>query len=370
MKISLTNIRHCVSPWAAVAATLMVGVASFPTTARPEGNRPVSQQRADGHSITVDPDIPAYVPGPPLSGDLHLVGGGGIGIEVETLMAAWGAIFQKAHPLVRIHLAIYTSGCAPSALAEERAEVGIMTRDVWPFEYTLFRNKKYKLLEIVTAGAAYDAFGFSKRQCIYVHKDNPIGKLTLPEVDAIFSKTRKRGYKAVATWGDLGLTGEWADKPIHLYGNIAQPDGNPYYFQLRVLQGGDWKDGLAPLREPTAMAADKYAIGFGPANHAGGRSAAGMWQPGELVDAKAVALSESEAEPAYDDSFENVLHRTYPLSRYTSLFVNQYPDKPLDPLAAEFVRVALSQEGQQAVARTIFLPLPANVVRDSLKLIP
>ena len=323
--------------------------------------------RSDGHSVTVDPAIASYNPRPPLSGDLHLVGGGGIGTDVEGLMAAWADIFQRAHPLVRIHLAIYTSGCAPSALVEERAEVGIMTRDVWPFEFTLYRNKKYKLLEIVTAGAVYDAFGFAKRQCIYVHKDNPLAKLSLAQVDAIFSKTRKRGYPAdITRWGQLGLTGEWADKPINLYGNIAQPDGNPYYFQLRVLEGGDWKDGLRNLREPTAIVGDRYAVGFGPANHAGGRGPDGLWQPGELVDAKTVALGETDAGPYYDDSFENVLQRTYPLSRYISLFVNQYPDKPLNPLAAEFVRVALSQEGQQAVARTIFLPLPANVVSESL----
>jgi phosphate transport system substrate-binding protein len=327
----------------------------------------VKQIRADGHTVAVDPAIANYVPGPPLSGDLHLVGGGGVGIEVENLMAAWAAIFQQAHPLVRIHLAIYTSGCAPSALAEERAEVGVMTRDVWPFEYTLFRNKKYRLQEIVAAGAAYDAFGFSKRQCIFVRKENPIRRLTLAQLDAIFSTTRKRGYKPVSTWGDLGLTGEWADKPIHLYGNIAQPDGNPYYFQLRVMQGGEWKSGVSPLREPTAMAGDKYAIGFGPANHAGGRSATGDWQPGELVDARTVDLSETETGPAYSDSFKNVLDRTYPLSRSTSLFVNRYPNKPIDPLAAEFVRVALSQEGQQAVARTIFLPLPAKAASASLR---
>ena len=323
--------------------------------------------RSDGHSVTVDPAIAPYNPHPPLSGDLHLVGGGGIGTDVEGVMAAWAEIFHRAHPLVNIHLAIYTSGCAPSALVEERAEVGIMTRDVWPFEFTLYRNKKYKLLEVVAAGAVYDQFGYAKRQCIYVHKDNPISKLTLAQVDAIFSKTRKRGYpEDITRWGQLGLTGEWADKPIHLYGNTAQPDGNPYYFQLRVLQGGDWKDGLQTLREPNAIVNDRYAIGFAPANHAGGRGPDGLWRAGELEGAKTVALAETEAGPYYDDSFENVLNRTYPLSRYVSLFLNQYPDKPFNPLAAEFVRVALSKEGQEAVARTIFLPLPANVVADSL----
>jgi len=350
-----------------LALILAAGFPLFPGIAQAEGTDLAGQLRADGHRVSVDPDIPRYIPGPLLAGDLHLVGGGGIGSDVEELMAGWAAILKQAHPLVRIHLAIYTSGCAPSALVEERAEVGIMTRDLWPFEWTLYRNKPYKPLEVVSAGAAYNTFGFSKHQCVYVHADNPIRKLALDQVDAIFSTTRKRGYKEdIRTWGQLGLQGEWADKPIHLYGNIAQPDGNPYYFQLRVLLGGDWKDGFQPLRDPNAMAVDRYAIGFGPANHAGGRSAAGLWQAGELRNARALALGETQSGPFYIDTYENVLARTYPLSRYSSLFVNRYPDNSINPLAREFVRVALSREGQEIVARSIFLPLPASTVRESL----
>ena len=338
-----------------------------PAFAQAAETRPNSYQRADGHEVRLDPDIPHYVPGPALSGDLHLVGGGGIGDDIEGLMAGWAAILQRAHPMVRIHRAIYTSGCAPSALCEERAQVGIMTRDMWPFERTLYRNKPFKPVDFTCAGSVYDTPGFSKHQCVYVHSENPLKQLSLAQVDAIFSKDRKRGGKeAITRWGQLGLTGEWADKPIHLYGNIAQPDGNPYYFQLRVLLGGEWKDGLLPLKRPDAMAGDRYAIGFGPANHAGGRDAAGLWRSGEFVNARAVALSEGDGQPAYEDSFENVLRRTYPLSRTTTLWLNRYPDKPFDALGKEFVRVALSWEGQEVVARSIFLPLPAVTVRESL----
>ena len=279
---------------------LQVGSGFLPASARAESSVGFGVQRADRRQVTVDPDIPAYAPAPPLTGDLHLVGGGGTGNEVEELMAAWAAIFHQAHPLVRVHLAIYTSGCTPSTLVEERAQVGVMTRDVWPFEYSLYRNRRFQLLEIVAAGAAFDTHGFSRRQCIYVHKDNPLSKLSLDQLDAVFSTSRKRGFKEdITRWGQLGLTGEWADKPIHLYGNISQPDGNPYYFQLRVLLGGDWKEGFKPLRERDDIARDRYAIGFGPANHAGGRSAEGQWLAGELNDAKTVALGETAAGPFY-----------------------------------------------------------------------
>jgi phosphate transport system substrate-binding protein len=119
------------------------------------------------------------------------------------------------------------------------------------------------------------------------------------------------------------------------------------------------------------MAADACAIGFGPANHAGGRDRAGLWLPGEFVNGefvnvRPVSLAETDAGPYYDDSFENVLSRAYPLSRSMSLFLNKYPDKPFDRLGREFVRVALSREGQEVVARSIFLPLPASTVRESL----
>lgn len=367
MKTSKKRSRHQTLRQVISAGIFAAGIACPSIAVRADSPGVAGPLRADGHSIAVDPDIPHYVPGAILAGDLHLVGGGGIGPDVEELMAGWAAIFQKAHPMVTIHRAIYTSGCAPSTLVEERAQVGIMTRDMWPFEFTLYTNKVYKPLEFVSAGAAYNTPGFSKHQCVYVHVENPLARLSLDQVDAIYSKTRKRGYREdITTWGQLGLTGDWADKPIHLFGNIKQPDGNPYYFQLKVLLGGDWKDGLRPLKDPNSMAEDRYAIGFGPANHAGGRDKLGLYQPGEFRNVRSVDLGETQSGPFYDDSYENVLKRTYPLSRYTSLLVNQYPDKSINPLAREFLRVALSYEGQQVVARSIFLPLPASTVRDSL----
>jgi phosphate transport system substrate-binding protein len=325
--------------------------------------------RPDGRRVTVDPNIPAYAPAPPLTGDLHIVGGlsrppgsataAGPSTS-DTLVELWVEIFKRAHPSVRVHTALYASGIAAGALVEQSAQLGVAARELMPEEMFAFQNKPFKVLSVPVAGGTYDTAGVTPSQVVIVNQDNPLQRLTLAQLDAIFSRSRKRGYKEdVTRWGQLGLSGEWADKPIHLY-SLFQPNGIPYFFRLRVLNGGEFKGDLReqPTQDATAQRVDedRYAIAFINRNYARPTS-------------KIVALGETESGPFSAGSFDEVLNGTYPLSRVIYMFANRYPGKPLDPLAKEFLRAVLSQDGQQAAARSVYLPLPLAQVRESLAMI-
>lgn len=325
--------------------------------------------RADGRRVTVDSRIPSYLPAPPLTGDLHIVGGlsrppgsatAAGPATTDTLVELWIEIFKRAHPSVRVHTALYASGIAAGALAEQSAQLGVAARELMPEETFAFRNKPFKVLGIPVAGGTYDTQGVTPSQVIIVNKDNPLQKLTLAQLDAVFSKSRKRGYKEdIARWGQLGLSGEWADKPIQLY-SLFQPNGIPYFFLLRVLKGGEFKDSLReqPTQDAVAQRVDedRYAIALLNRNYVRPTS-------------KIVALGETESGPFSAGSFEEVLSGSYPLSRVIYMFTNKHPGRPLDPLAREFLRAVLSREGQEAAARSVYLPLPFALLRESLAMI-
>jgi phosphate transport system substrate-binding protein len=352
---------------------LVAGLSRVSYAAQPTDTTNAPPLRPDGHRLKVDPTIAPFEPQPYLTGELHIVGGGGGLLPyIPEVIAQWVEIFQKAHPLVKIYNATSynSSGTTPTSLAEDYAEVGVMSRDVTPWEAGLFRSKPFKLTEITVAGAAFNSVGITRKQSVWVHKDNPLVKLSLDRFDAIVTKTRKRGYReAITRWGQLGLTGEWADKPIHVYGNVGQDlepnlrapfamfDGNPYYLVVNALKGGEFRDDIRVLDKPDAMAGDRYALGFG--------------RHDDYEGVKTLALAETDAGPYYAGTYEEVLNRTYPLSRYVSLFLNEYHDRKykdfrFNPLALEFIKVALSREGQEAVAKGVLMPLPAKTVQESL----
>src|SRR5262245_7803733 len=129
---------------------------------------------------------------------------------MNNLMTLWAETFKGMYPNVRVQIEGKGSSTAPAALIAGTAQFGPMSRAMRATEVDQFERKYgYKPTQIRTS---YDALA------VYVNKDNPIEKLSLAQVDAVFSKTRKRGAKAVTTWGQLGLTGDWASRPISLYG--------------------------------------------------------------------------------------------------------------------------------------------------------
>jgi phosphate transport system substrate-binding protein len=267
---------------------------------------------------------------------------------MNNLMALWGETFQKMYPNVKIQIEGKGSTTAPPALIAGSAQFGPMSRAMKATEIDQFEQKYgYKPLQIRTC---FDALA------VYVSKDNPLDKLTLEQVDAIFSKTRKRAGKAVTTWGQLGLTGDWANRPLSLYGRNSA-SGTYGFFKEHSLLNGDYKD---TVKEQPGSASvvqgvteDRFGIGY---------SGIGYRTSG----VKPLALAEKDGGYYSNGSYEDVVSGKYPLNRYLYVYVNRAPGKPLDPMVKEFLKLVLSKEGQEVVLKDGYLPLHADAVKQEL----
>lgn len=295
--------------------------------------------------LKVDAAMPGYQKASGVSGNLSSIGSD----TMNNLMTLWAETFRKYYPNVKVQVEGKGSSTAPPALISGTAQFGPMSRTMRSTEIDQFEQKYgYKPTEIRTS---YDALA------VYVHKDNPIKELSLAQVEAIFSKSRKRGYKEnVTTWGQLGLTGDWANRPIGLYGRNSA-SGTYGFFKEHVLRNGDFKD---TVKEQPGSASvvqgvteDRYAIGY---------SGAGYRTSG----VRAVPLSERLTGPYFEGTYEEVTTGKYPLSRFLYMYVNKAPGKPLDPVPLEFLKLVLSKEGQEVVIKDGYMPLTPTQVKEEL----
>jgi len=301
--------------------------------------------RAD-EAVKVDPKIAAYKKVSGISGNLSAIGSD----TMNNLMTLWAEGFKKYYPNVNIQVEGKGSSTAPPALIEGTAQFGPMSRDMKAEETDAFEKKYgFKPTRLRTC---LDALA------VYVHKDNPLQSLTLQQVDAVFSKTRKGGAaEDITTWGQLGLTGDWARKPLSLYGRNSA-SGTYGYFKDHALMKGDFKD---TVKEQPGSASvvqgiteDKFAIGYSGAGY-------------KTSGVKALALAKNDKSPAVDGHYDNLLNNTYPLSRYLNLYVVKEPGKTLDPVRQEFLKFVFSKEGQEIVVKDGYFPLPAAVAMQELK---
>ena len=192
---------------------------------------------------------------------------------------------------------------------------------------------------------------------VFVNKDNPIKCLTLAQVDAMFSKSRRWGYKEdVKSWGQLGLAGEWASRPISLYGRNSAY-GTYGFFKDHTLKNGDYKDevkeqpGSASVVQGVTV--DRFAAGYSGIGYA-------------TAGVRAVPLAETEGGKCYEADPDNAYAGTYPLARFLYVYVNKAPGKALDPLTREFVKLVLSKEGQEVVVKDGYFPIPASIAKEEL----
>jgi phosphate transport system substrate-binding protein len=264
-------------------------------------------------------------------------------------MTLWGEEFKRLYPNVNIQIQAAGSSTAPPALTEGTSNLGPMSRLMKDNEIGAFEKKYgYKPTAIPVA---IDALA------VYVHKDNPIKGLTIPQVDAIMSSTRKCGFATdITTWGHAGLDGAWKDKPIQLYGRNSV-SGTYGYFKDDALCKGDFKSNVneQPGSASVVQSVTSSANGIGYSGI--GYKTSGV---------KAVALSEKEGKPFVEATTENALSGKYPLTRYLYVYVNKKPNAPLAPLELEFVKMMLSQAGQKDVIKDGYIPLPASVAKKAL----
>jgi phosphate transport system substrate-binding protein len=293
--------------------------------------------------VQVEAGIPAYQKASGVSGNINSVGSD----TMNNMMALWAETFRKMYPNVKIQIEGKGSSTAPPALIAGTSQFGPMSRTMRSTEIDQFEAKYgYKPTQLRTS---YDALA------VYVNKDNPLEKLTLAQVDAAFSKTRRRGGKNAATWGDLGLTGDWASRPISLYGRNSA-SGTYGFFKEHTLKNGDYRD---TVKEQPGSASvvqgvteDRFGMGYSGIGY-------------KTSGVKVVALAETDAFSS--GSYEDVKSGKYPLSRFLYIYINKAPGKPLDPLVKEFCRLVFSKEGQEVVVKDGYLPLPASIVAEELK---
>lgn len=309
----------------------------------------VSWTSVRAEEVKVDPGVKSYEKVSGVSGNLTSIGSD----TLNNLMALWSRAFQDLYPNVQFQVEGKGSNTAPPALIEGTAQLGPMSRAMKEDEIDKFEKKfGYKPTRI---SVAVDCLA------VYVHKDNPIANrgLSLPQVDCIFSQTRKSGFADIKTWGDAGLTGEWADKPISLYSRDAA-SGTYVFFKDHALLKGDYKDSCK--QQPgsagvvNGVANDRYAIGF---------SGIGFKTP----DVRVVPLAKSGDQTPVEPTFENALAGKYPLARTLYIYINKKPGEPLAAHVKEFIKFVLSREGQEIVIKDGFGPLPLKVVEAQLKAI-
>ncbi len=304
----------------------------------------VTGARAE-ESAAIDAGVPVYVKGSGVSGSLSSVGSD----TLANLMTLWAEEFKRLYPNVTIQIQAAGSSTAPPALTEGTATLGPMSRQMKSEELEAFETKHgYKPTAIPVA---VDALA------VYVHKDNPIKGLTIPQVDAIFSATRACGYERdLLIWGDLGLTGELKNQKIQLFGRNSV-SGTYGYFKETALCKGDFKNSVneQPGSASVVQGITKSINGIGYSGEGYRTSGVRLLPLAKKEGADFVAVSPATA-----------LSGKYPLSRYLFIYVNKHPNQSLPPLEAEFLKMVLSKTGQTVVIKDGYIPLPAKVVTKVL----
>ena len=295
---------------------------------------------AGSASADVDPDLPEYTPVSGISGSLSSIGSD----TLNNLMTLWAEEFQNFYPNVNIEIQGAGTSTAPPAMAEGTANFGPMSRMPRESEQQAFEERHGYPMQVL--GVAIDLLA------VYVNRDNPIEGLSIDQVDAIFSATRRCGYpEDITRWGQVGLTGAWANRDITLYSRNAV-SGTYGYFRQHAMCDGDFKNSIN--EQPGSS-----SVVQGTAESINGIGYSGIGYATSGV--RAIPLSKDHGGEMVEPTGEHAADGTYPLARFLYLTVNKHPNRDLNPLEREFLRMVLSKQGQQVVVRDGYVPLPATV---------
>ena len=294
----------------------------------------------------VDSDLPEYKAISGVSGNVNSIGSD----TLNNLMTLWAEEYAKFYPNVNIQIQGAGSSTAPPALTEGTSNFGPMSREMKSSEIEAFEAKHgYKPTAVPVA---IDVLA------VYVNKDNPIKGMTIAQVDAVFSATRKCGNdKDITRWGELGLTGGWANRDFTIYSRNAV-SGTYGYFKDVALCGGDYK---ASINEQPGSAS--VVQGVSESINGIGYSGIGYITSG----VRAVPLAAKAGDEFSPADADHALDGSYPLARTLFVYINKHPNRKLDPLQAEFLKMVLSKQGQEVVVRDGYIPLPAAVSAKAMK---
>ena len=368
---AVASLAFAASALAQDTRPMVEWVVPAPPTNKPQTPEQAESGRQRGRELPppevlqpmLDPALPAYVPRKEkLTGTFK-----GASSDVLTVVAQkWFEKFKQYHPDLMLTISPpYAGSLGAIELIKGDLDFVFVSRELKPDDIKAFRDKYgYAPLSVPIMGGSYRHFGALDALAFYVHKDNPLEKITYEQIDSIYSSTRHRGGKPIRTWGDMGLTGEWADKPIKAWG-IKPWNGFEEFVRQRVLSVGDkrgeWRDdiGYEKVVFPMAkrVADDRYAIGY-----------TGIAYLDQAV--KVIPVSEGAGKPFQAPTYEGVAAATYPLSRLVFFNTNKAPGKPLNPALDEFLRFVLSREGQQIVLdHARYIPLRGQQVQDARALL-
>jgi len=298
--------------------------------------------------VQVDPNLPEYKPVQGVSGTIKSIGSD----TMNNLMTLWSEGFLKFYPNVRIEIEGKGSSTAPPALEAGTATFGPMSRPMKESEIDAFEKKfGYKPVQLPTS---------IDMLAVYVNKDNPIKSMTLPQVDAAFSKTRKLGLSEdITTWGQLGLTGRWRNASISLYGRNSA-SGTYGFFKANALGKGDYKDSVKEQPGSAAVvqgvATDPNGIGYSGIGY-------------KTADVRALSLAADNLSDPIPATGQYAYTGEYPLARFLLLSVNFRPNSQLDPLRREFIKFVFSKPGQEIVLKDGYFPVNAAIANKSLQMV-
>lgn len=327
-------------------------------------------------------DLPRYQPRRQVAGTLRIWGSNYL--KDGPLGEYWATEFRKYQPGVTIEYNLPTAGIAVPGVAGKVADLGVGRPATLMDHLTFEQVFRYPVTEITAATGSYDVYGWSPAFIILVHEDNPLTKISMKELDGVFGTARNGGYDGsvwrtdypykrgpeenIRTWGQLGLTGEWASRPIRPCGQ--SPRANiQVVFQNLVLRGSDqWVEGY--------QAFANYATPDGKINPWSTQVQEALRDPLAICISSPLTLAEGMRElavqgfdggPHVPRTLETVRDRSYPLINEIFFYANKAPGQPMDPKVEEFLRFVLSQQGQEQIQREgRYTPLTAAVVNAQL----
>ncbi|RJG11287.1 phosphate ABC transporter substrate-binding protein [Massilia cavernae] len=298
----------------------------------------------------LDPGLAPYAASRPVQGRLRSVGSDGM----KTLMDRWMREFRRVQPGVLTGERWEHFGTMNGfhALIAGETDIAPMGREIWPDELATFRSTRpgSELVEIRVARGGFNTPQRTTAQAIFVHQDNPLERITLDQLRGILGQPQ-----AIATWGQLGLTGDWAARPIQVY-TPPSAAPNSMSMQMMVLRSGPWNAGARPgsiADTAKAIARDPAALGFGGFEEGG---------PG----LKTLAVAGSAGGPFIAGTSADAASGRYPLTRYMYIRLSREPGQPLPAPAREFLRYVLSAQGQEPIRYSGYFPLSAAEARAEL----
>jgi phosphate transport system substrate-binding protein len=313
--------------------------------------------------------VPSYKPQQSAAGTIRIWGDE----NMAGVTSKWAEGFQKFHPRARFEFKLKGSGAAMPGIYHNVADLALLGRESDLTDDNGFFKSVggYAPLKLELMNGSLTVPGKSAAPAVFVHKDNPLARMTVVELEAIFGHEHRRGPRNIRTWGELGLTGEWKDKPILLYAPDAESEAGVHFtrsvlaesrkmnwenlkeFQDRKNPDGSVQDSGQQIID--ALRKERYGLALANVKYL-------------TAGVKPLAIAANDAAPYFPPTVHNIIARKYPLARRTYAFINQQPGKPVEPALKEFLRYVLSREGQQDIVRERgYLPLGPAVLAEQLQ---